>query len=279
MSPKGKYPLSFQYYLGWVSAFLLAPLMYLLIRLVGYRIRNVGKIRKYCLERFKAHRGPWIICANHLTMIDSIILVYALAPFYYFPINYRLLPWNLPERANFRKNTLLTVLTYLTKCIPVSRGGSRKDAKAVLDKCLYLLGKNQPVLIFPEGGRTRTGRVDVENFSYGVGYFIEHCAKAKVLCLYLRGDHQDEYSNLPQWGEHFTAGAEVLEPVHTELSGLRAQRAYAEQIVKQLARMEESHFAFRSHRSGSPAESKEQMKNTAYAASVAPSPSMNRNSR
>jgi hypothetical protein len=248
MSPKEKYPLSFQYYVGWVSAFLLAPLTYLLIRLAGYRIRNVRQIRKYCRESFKEHKGPWIICANHLTMIDSFILVYAMAPFYSILFSYRLVPWNLPERANFRKNTVLTVLTYLTKCIPVSRGGDRSANKAVLEKCLYLMNGNQPVLIFPEGGRTRIGRIDVENFSYGVGYFVQNCERAKVLCLYIRGDGQDAYSNMPKWGEHFTAMAEILEPERTGLTGLRAQRAYAEQIVKCLAKMEELYFALPAQR-------------------------------
>jgi len=243
MSPREKYPLSFQYYVGWVSAFVLAPLMYLLIRLAGYRIRNMREVRKFCRKSFKAHKGPWIICANHLTMIDSLLLVYIMAPFYHILYSYRFLPWNLPERANFRKNTILTILTYLTKCIPVSRGGERAANKSVLEKCLYLMNGNQPVLIFPEGGRTRIGRVDVENFSYGVGYFVQNCARAKVLCLYLRGDRQDAYSNLPKWGERFTALAEVLEPERTDQSGLRAQRAYAEQIIKRLAKMEEAYFA------------------------------------
>ncbi|MBN1382830.1 MAG: 1-acyl-sn-glycerol-3-phosphate acyltransferase [Deltaproteobacteria bacterium] len=243
MSPSEKYPLSFQYYVGWVSAFILAPIVYLLILLAGYRIRNVRQVRQYCRANFKTHKGPWIICANHLTMIDSVFLIYTMAPFYDYLFNYRILPWNLPERANFKKNTLLTILTYLTKCIPISRGSSRTETKAVLEKCIYLMKENQPVLIFPEGGRSRIGKVDVENFSYGVGYFIQNCKQAKVMCLYLRGDRQDSYSNYPRWGEHFTAIAEVLEPQHSELTGLRAQRAYAGQIIQRLAKMEESYFS------------------------------------
>jgi hypothetical protein len=243
MSPREKYPLSFQYYVGWASAVVLAPLVYLLIRLAGYRIRNLREIRQFCRKSLKAHKGPWIICANHLTMIDSFILVYVMAPFYHFICNYRSLPWNLPERANFRKNAVLTILTYLTKCLPVSRGGERAATKSVLEKCLYLMNRRQPILIFPEGGRTRIGRIDVENFSYGVGYFVQNCERVKVLCLYLRGDRQDVYSNLPRWGERFTVRAEVLDPERTNQSGLRAQRAYAEQIVKRLAGMEEAYFA------------------------------------
>lgn len=248
MSPSEKYPLSCQYYIGWVSAFILAPIVYLLIRLAGYRIRNVRHIRKYCRSQFKSHKGPWIVCANHLTMIDSMLLIYAMAPFYHYMFNYRILPWNLPERANFKKNTVLTILTYLTKCIPVSRGGSRTQTKTVLEKCIYLMSQNQPILIFPEGGRTRIGKIDVENFSYGVGYFVQNCPQIKVMCLYLRGDRQDAYSNYPQWGERFTAMADVLEPQPSELSGLRAQRAYAGQIIQRLAKMEEAYFSLPAQR-------------------------------
>ncbi len=41
-------------------------------------------------------------------------------------------------------------------------------------------------MIFPEGGRTRTGRVDTEGFSYGVGRFVKEFPDLKVMCLYLR---------------------------------------------------------------------------------------------
>jgi hypothetical protein len=178
-------------------------------------------------------------------MIDSMIVAYAMAPFYHYIFNYQHLPWNLPERANFRKNIYLTVLTYLTKCIPVSRGRSRAEAKKVLEKCVHILNIHQPVLIFPEGGRTRIGRIDVENYSYGVGYLIEQCENIKVMCFYIRGDHQDNYSNVPCWGEKFTALLDVLDPVDNGVTGLRAQRDYSGQIVARLAGMEETHFALK----------------------------------
>lgn len=245
MSSLEKYNLSCQYYLGWISAVLLGPLVYLILRLAGYRMRSVRHIRKQCRQYFTEHKGPWLICANHLTMIDSMIVIYALAPFYTYILNYRLLPWNLPERTNFRKNIYMTVLTYLTKCIPVSRGGSRIKSKKVLDQCVHLLNIGQPVLIFPEGGRTRIGRIDVDNFSYGVGYLIERLDDAKVMCFYIRGDHQENYSGTPKWGEKFTAILDVMEPVNKGLTGLRAQRDYSAQIVARLAAMEMNYFTLK----------------------------------
>lgn len=243
--------LQVQYAIGRLAVFFLAPLVYLCVRLYGYRVRDLKKVRRECALLFKNHRGPWIICPNHLTNIDSVILAYALAPMHTYMLNFRLLPWNLPERANFQRNFVSTSLCYLTKCIPVNRGGDREEMKLVLEKCAYLLRHRQPVLIFPEGGRSRTARINAENFTYGVGRFVMSEGDSKVLCIYLRGDHQDKYSNIPRFGERFTIAIDVLIPHKTELGGLRAQRHYAEQIVTRLAQMEGAYFeAHRQRHSG-----------------------------
>ncbi len=246
MGAKDKILLSCQYTLGQIAVIVLAPLVYLAVRLFGYRMRDLRAIREECGRHFKAHDGPWIICANHLTNIDSVILAYAIAPMHRHMFRFRLLPWNLPERANFQRNILSTILCYLVKCIPVSRGGDREEMKMVLEKCIYLLARGQVMLIFPEGGRSRTGRINRDNVSYGVGRFVQYFETCKVMCIYLRGDGQDHYSNIPKRGEHFSAQVDVLTPERTELSGLRAQRYYAEMIINHLAHMEETYFA--SHR-------------------------------
>ncbi|OPY19300.1 MAG: 2-acyl-glycerophospho-ethanolamine acyltransferase [Syntrophus sp. PtaB.Bin075] len=243
MNEMAKHHLLLQYYLGRIAVFILGPLIYLAIRLAGYRVRDLRQIRRKCHELFKIHEGPWIICANHLTMIDSAILAYVIAPTHRFMFNYRILPWNVPERANFQRNLFLTVLCYLSKCIPISRGGDRQEVRSTLDSCLSVLKSKQNVLIFPEGGRSRTGRVDTENFSYGIGQLIDSCKECKVLCIYLRGDSQHTYSNLPRWGEKFSVLIDIMEPVSTELTGRRAHRHYAAQSIQQLALLEESYFA------------------------------------
>jgi hypothetical protein len=91
--------LQLQYAIGRLAVFLMAPFVYLCVRLCGYGIRDLKKIRRECARLFENHRGPWIICPNHLTNIDSVILAYALAPMYAYMLNFRLLPWNLPERS------------------------------------------------------------------------------------------------------------------------------------------------------------------------------------
>jgi len=233
--------LALQYLAGRFSAFILAPLFYLAVRCMGYRVRHLKEARKRVRELYARHRGPWIICPNHLTMIDSVVLAYAMAPVHRYLIQYGRLPWNLPERANFQRNVFLALLCYLTKCIPVDRRGDRTRVKVTMDKCAYLLERGESLLIFPEGTRSRTGRVDSEACSYGVGRLIAHSPDCRVMCIYLRGDGQKMYSTVPRFGERFTLRIEAFAP---EMAGrgLKAQRECARQIVERLAFMEEEYF-------------------------------------
>ena len=179
--------LQLQSMLGWLAIFIIGPLYFIALKAMGYRVRDLKRIRQeYSLE-LKRHQGPWIICANHLTMIDSAILVYATISLYAHLRHYRAIPWNLPERDNFQRNILLSIFCYLGKCIPVNRGGDRAEMKKTLDKCAYILSRKQNLMIFPEGTRSRTGQVNTKDFSYGVGRFIKDFPDCKVICLYLRG--------------------------------------------------------------------------------------------
>ncbi len=258
-----KWLLCFQYALGRLAVFIVGPLSYLAFILMGYRVRDLKKIRRECRHHFRKHRGPWLICPNHLTMIDSAILIVAMLPLYRYMLQYRLLAWNLPESANFQRNLFLVIICYLTKCIPVSRGGDRDQMKSVLDKCDYLMNKKQSLMIFAEGGRSRTGKVNTETFSYGVGQFIKNHEDCHVMCVYMRGDHQDVYSDIPKLGECFTISIDTFKP-QTKHKGLRAQRDYASQIIKRLSSMEETYFATHRQRYSGPEQSKHRDKESGY---------------
>ena len=67
-------------------------------------------------------------------------------------------------------------------------------------------------MIFPEGGRSRTGRVNRENFSYSVGRFLDENPNCRVMLVYLRGDGQETWGLMPRLGEHFTMNVEVFDP-------------------------------------------------------------------
>jgi len=241
MNWKTRYSLRLQGLLGRLSIFIIAPLAHLFMLVMGYRVRELGRVRQTIRRLFKEHKGPWIICPNHLTMIDSVIVQWAMAPLHGYMIRYRRFPWNLPERKNFQKNPFLTAVCYLSKCIPISRGGDRDQMKSTMDRCSHLLNSGESLLIFPEGGRSRTGRINVENFTYGVGRLVAHAPGCRVMCIYLRGDGQKTYTGVPRFGERFTMTVETLVP-EMEGKGLKAQRDCALRIVEHLARMEDEYF-------------------------------------
>jgi hypothetical protein len=252
--------LGVQNVLSHLAAFIYIPLVGVVMRLMGYRFRDLKAFRQQCLEHFRQHRGSWLICANHLTLVDSVFLGYAMLPLWRYLLHYRWLPWNLPERSNFNRNPLDTAVCYLTKCIPVTRGGDREEMRRTLDTCHHLLETGQTILVFPEGGRSRTGRIDVENFSYGVGRFVKNLDQMKILCIYFRGDGQATWSSIPKPGDTFSMAVEVFEPQRLEYNGLKAQRDYAGQIIRQLSRMEERYFESRERYrrfDGSPEQGKE----------------------
>jgi 1-acyl-sn-glycerol-3-phosphate acyltransferase len=230
---------------GRIAAFVTMPLGFLFVLLMGYRIRELKKIRTKVTQIYREHQGPWLISPNHLTMIDSVVISYGLFSLFDHVFRFERIPWNIPERKNFHKNFILVALCYLMKCIPVDRGGSREDVQRSLDQCTQVLGWSQNLLVFPEGTRSRSGRVDRENFSYGAGRLVDENKEVRVLVVYLRGDGQKTYGGIPRFGERFTMAIEPLTPKRVKGAGLRAQRAYAAEIVEKLAAMEDSYFAAR----------------------------------
>lgn len=209
-----------------------------------YRIRNAPEIRRRFRSLIKGDRRPLLLCANHLTMIDSALVAWALGGSWWYLFNYRRMPWNLPEQANFSQNVLNRAVVWLVKCIPVSRGGRRDEVSGTMEKVKHVLSQGETALVFPEGGRSRTGRVEPENTTYGVGRILDAVPGCRTICVYLRGDRQDSWSTLPAWGERFSADFREVQP-QSEATGLRKARDLSRQIVSELVDMETEYFARR----------------------------------
>jgi hypothetical protein len=229
---------------GRLAAPLWLPLVVVLMRFVlRWRIRDAGRSRREYASLLEEHR-PLLVVANHLTMVDSAVIGWGLGSAVGHLLRPRGLPWNVPLQRRVQSSWLWRTLAYVMKCVPVPRGGDRQEVAHVLERLAHLLRSGEAVLMFPESGRSRSGRVDPEATADGVGRLIKEVEGCRVLCVYLRGDAQRTWSNLPARGETFTIATRLVEP-RTGLRGLRASRDLATQVVHQLIEMEGEYLAER----------------------------------
>ena len=225
---------------GLFAAPVCVPLAILTMRFgFAWRIRDVASIRAQ-YARLLAERRPLLVVANHLTMADSALIGWGLASATGHVLRYRGLPWNVPDQSRVDSSWLWRTLAYVMKCIPMPRGGGRDVVAGVLERLRHLLRSGQVVLMFPEGGRSRSGRVDPEMAAHGVGRLIKEVEGCRVLCVYLRGDAQQTWSDLPARGDTFTIATRLVEP-RTALRGLRASRDLSAQVLDHLADLERAH--------------------------------------
>ncbi|MFI5395059.1 MAG: lysophospholipid acyltransferase family protein [Candidatus Binatia bacterium] len=207
----------------------------------GYRIERLADARCAYRRIWREVDGPLLICANHLTMIDSAIIAWALGSPWWYVRHFSALPWNMPERNNFARSPLARILAYIMKCLPVTRGGPRIEVMQVVHSFIAVLANGHAGLIFPEGGRSRTGRVDIERAAYGVGRIVRELPGCRVLCVYLRGAHQTDFSDLPAHSERFRVAVRLIAPT-SAVNGLRGDREITRRIVEELADMERQYF-------------------------------------
>jgi 1-acyl-sn-glycerol-3-phosphate acyltransferase len=93
------------------------------------------------------HTGPVILAANHLSMVDSIVLPVVVPRPVYF----------LAKSQYFQNPALRWLLTSLNN-IPVDRSGVR-DALMAIDAAVPMLRAGQVLGIFAEGTRSPDGRL------------------------------------------------------------------------------------------------------------------------
>ena len=233
--------LAVQLAVGRLAAPVWVPLVVFLMRFVlRWRIRDADRTRALYAKLLEDRR-PLLVVANHLTMVDSAVIGWGLGSAAGHVRRHRGLPWNVPLQRRVESSWLWRTLAYVMKCVPVPRGGDRREVAQVLERLAHLLRCGEAVLMFPESGRSRSGRVDPEVTADGVGRLVKEVEGCRVLCVYLRGDAQRTWSNLPARGDTFTIATRVVEP-RTELRGLRASRDLATQVVRHLVEMERDYL-------------------------------------
>ena len=242
LSGSARWRLRLQQAVSFGLAPITAPAVVALLRFwLGDRVLDLAAVRRQYRELWKSNHAPLLVCANHLTMIDSVVVAWALGSPGWYLGHFAALPWNTPDRQNFASTPRKRALAYVTKCLPISRGGKRTDVAHVLARLSHLLRDGQVGLVFPEGGRSRTGRVDPESAAYGVGRVVRAVPGCRVLCVYLRGERQTQYSAIPARNDRFHVALRAIEP-KSDHAGLRGSRDIARQITTQLAEMEREHL-------------------------------------
>ena len=206
-----------------------------------YRVADVEEIRAQYRRIRTQSDAPMLVCANHLTLVDSLVVGWALGSGVYWLRHPDELPWNTPESANFGKTWYSRILIYVMKCISITRGGPRGEIGAVLDRVKYLLSSGETALLFPEAGRSRSGRVEEDAAAWGVGRIVGGVPGCRVLCVYLRGRKQKSWSDYPVKGDVLDVSLVCIEP-KSDAKGVRRSRDLARQVTGQLVRMEEEYF-------------------------------------
>lgn len=128
-----------------------------------------------------------LIVANHQSWIDSWPITYAaFYPWLLWPWKFHLVCWHIPESRNFYRNWLISTISWLSKCLPITRG--QTSQADILGLAPYL-AKNT-IMIFPEGtrhrGETQNHRETLYRWGHGAARLA--CAtQATVVPIAIRG--------------------------------------------------------------------------------------------
>ncbi|GIX40466.1 MAG: 1-acyl-sn-glycerol-3-phosphate acyltransferase [Leptospiraceae bacterium] len=232
----------FQRILGNLSFIIIGIIVILLLKFYfRFKILDHQKHKAFYRNIIKKNK-PILICSNHLTMIDSVILQYAFGSYFFYLFHFNAFPWNVPAQEVFAKNVFAKMFLFLVKCIPIDRKGSLEYHEKMLNQIKYILMLKEPFIIFPEGGRSRKGIFDLENITYGVGRIVYDLKDIEVLCVYLRGNKQKSFTNLPEKDSEFYISYKIITPITTEKKRLAAERDLALQIGHTIKQLEEEYF-------------------------------------
>ncbi|MCG2715167.1 MAG: 1-acyl-sn-glycerol-3-phosphate acyltransferase [Candidatus Marinimicrobia bacterium] len=144
---------------------LIRPLCRLMLRSIGVRVKVTG------LDRFD-HTKPYLIICNHESLLDAFICPG------YIPLFFSVL-----ELADHFSWPIWGKMTTRWGNIPVARG-SLKETIQSMDRAREALHRGTSILIFPEGQRTVTGKLN--RFRRGAFHLAKN-AKADILPIGMKG--------------------------------------------------------------------------------------------
>jgi 1-acyl-sn-glycerol-3-phosphate acyltransferase len=161
--------------------------------------------------------GPFLICANHSSHLDSIVLMVATGePFRHFAL--------LAARDYFYGSKLRSlVFRYFLKLIPLDRSPQPFSVRTTLRSCFDFLNQgNRALILFPEGTRSATG--DIGPFKRGAVLFSTRLG-IPVIPVYIEGTRRvmPRGRIFPKRGPIFVRIGETLWPRDDDSLLLRAR--------------------------------------------------------
>jgi 1-acyl-sn-glycerol-3-phosphate acyltransferase len=131
---------------------------------------------------------PTILVSNHLSHLDSVFTAVAA-----FPVKRAI---RFTGAADFMKKIMFRWTKY-ELAFPVGRGSSEREK--FIRNSLTLLRNNETVGIYPEGGRSRTGKFQFDKIKVGVGWIAKLAGpQLKVIPVFVYGTN-----NIIPFGKFF----------------------------------------------------------------------------
>jgi 1-acyl-sn-glycerol-3-phosphate acyltransferase len=137
-----------------------------------------GKFHISGLKALSDHKGPVVYVANHMSLLDTLILPCILLPFGKV---------TFVVKEGLLKYPVLGIIIRAVHPIAVTRENPRKDLKTVLNQGLSLISSGCSIIIFPQA--TRSAIFDEATFN-SLGVKLAQRANVPVVPVALKTDFQ-----------------------------------------------------------------------------------------
>lgn len=141
--------------------------------IIKFVAKLMFKIKIYNKENLEQTTQPYIICANHISFWDSIILYLFLDKDIYF----------IGKQELFNNPILKKILTN-RNVIPINR---EKPSLSTMKQCLNVLTSSKILGIFPQG--TRKVPLSSENIKNGICFFA-YSTNSPVFPIFIDADYK-----------------------------------------------------------------------------------------
>ena len=138
-----------------------------------------SRSRVFGKEHLNRAELPFLFVSNHVSMLDDAFIGSLL----FLPRglwDYKFMPYHTPERKNFYRGPIFSWIMEHAKCLPLTRG--KGIFQPGIQRIIEKLKTGGCVHIYPEGTRTRTGKLG--KGQPGVGRIVFACRCGVIPCYH-----------------------------------------------------------------------------------------------